>query len=306
MAQEVGRPEQGAASGSAELSLFSPAELTKNYSRAGKSKAEKVFGKLITTAFLAGLFIAFGAAVSSTAVHSISNVSVARILSGLLFPFGLGIVMLTGAELFTGNTMICISVLDKKTTLAKMFRNWALVYTGNFAGAILLAAGTVYFGQLNYSHGGLAVYTIKMAAAKCAMPFQNAFVMGILCNILVCTGVLCSLSAKDASGRIFGAYIPVAFFVICGFEHCIANMYYVPAGLFAAGVPSYAAQAAKAGIDIAGLTWRHFLMGNLLPVTLGNICGGVTIGIAMWYINLRKRPSTVPFGTAQEKRRTAH
>lgn len=269
------------------MNMFTPAELTQNYSRAGMVKAEKPMYKLLLMAILAGFFIAFGAAVASTGAHSIDNVSVARIISGLLFPFGLGMVMLLGAELFTGNTLISISVLNGDTTILKMLRNWGIVYLGNFAGAMLLAAGCAWFGQLDYSAAGLAAYTIKLAAAKCAMPFLNALVMGILCNILVCTGVLCSLSAKDTMGRIMGAYIPVAFFVICGFEHCVANMYYVSAGIFAMQVPEYAALAAEMGISTIGLTWGNFFMNNLLPATLGNILGGVGVGVAMWVCNLR-------------------
>ncbi len=270
------------------MNLFSPTELTENYARLGKAKAEKPFFRLFGLAVLAGLFIAFGAAVCNTAVHSIADVSTSRIISGLLFPFGLGMVMLMGAELFTGNVMIGISVLNGDTTAAKMLRSWAVVYLGNFLGAVLLALACSRFGQLDYSQGGLAVYTIKAAAAKCSLPFGNGVVLGILCNILVCAGVLCSLSAKDTAGRILGAYIPVAFFVICGFEHSVANMYYVPAGLFALQMPPYAAQAAEAGIDVSMLPWGNFLLHNLLPVTLGNILGGLFVGITMLACHLKK------------------
>lgn len=270
------------------MNLFSPAELTQNYASLGKAKAEKPFFRLFGLAVLAGLFIAFGAAVCNTAVHSIAAVSTSRIISGLLFPFGLGMVMLMGAELFTGNVMIGISVLNGDTTAAKMLRSWAIVYLGNFLGTVLLALACSRFGQLDYSKGGLAAYTIKIAAAKCSLPFANALVMGILCNILICAGVLCSLSAKDTAGRILGAYIPVAFFVICGFEHSVANMYYVPAGLFALQMPPYAAQAAEAGIDVSMLPWGNFLLHNLLPVTLGNILGGLFVGITMLACHLKK------------------
>jgi formate/nitrite transporter len=269
------------------MNIFTPAEFTQNYSQAGKVKAEKPFHQLLLLAILAGFFIAVGAAVTNTAVHSITDVSTTRIVSGLLFPFGLGMVMLTGAELFTGNTMISISVLNQDTGIRKMFRNWTIVYLGNFFGAIMLAAGCAWFGQMNYSSSGLAVYSIKIATSKCAMTFENSIIMGIFCNILVCVGILCSLSAKDATGRILGAYIPVAFFVICGFEHCVANMYYVPAGIFAMRVPKYAAMALDAGIEVSQLTWGNFFLRNLLPVTLGNILGGVCMGVVMWVCNIR-------------------
>lgn len=270
------------------MGSLNPTELTHSYAEAGKKKAECFPSKMVILAILAGLLIAFSGAVTNTASHSIGNVSAARMISGLLFPFGLGMVMLLGAELFTGNCMIPISVLEKKTTIGKMLRNWAIVYSGNFAGALLLAAACAYFGQMDYSAGGLAVYTIKVAAGKCALSFSSGIVLGFFCNILVCTGVLCSLSAKDTGGRIFGAYIPVAVFVICGFEHCIANMYYIPAGLFAMNVPRYAQLAAEAGIDTSMLTWGNFFIRNLLPVTIGNILGGVSLGLTMWAAHLPK------------------
>lgn len=276
------------------MNSLSSIEITQSYAEAGKKKVERTLGKMFMLAFLAGLLIAFGGAVTNTAAHSIENVSAARMICGLLFPFGLVMVMLLGAELFTGNCMIPISVLEKKTTGGKMLRNWCIVYLGNFAGALMLAAGCAWFGQMDYSGGGLAVYTIKVAAGKCALSFQAGLVLGFFCNVLVCAGVLCSLSAKDTSGKILGAYIPVAFFVICGFEHCIANMYYVPAGLFAMQVPKYAQLAAKAGIDTSVLTWGNFFIRNLLPVTIGNILGGASLGVTMWAAHLKTAKKNLP------------
>ena len=169
-----------------------------------------------------------------------------------------------------------------------MLKNWVAVYLGNFAGSVLLAAGLAFFGQMNYSGGMLGEYSIKLAALKCAMPFGNAFVLGVFCNILVCAGVVLALSAKDVAGRAVGAYVPVALFVICGFEHCVANMFFIPAGLFALSVPKYAALALESGIDTSVLTWGNFLLKNLLPVTLGNIVGGVALGVTLWVANRKK------------------
>lgn len=271
------------------MNMLTAAELTEYYAKNGKAKAEKPFFRLLALSVMAGLFIGLGAAVCNTAVHSIADVSTGRIISGLLFPFGLGMVMLLGAELFTGNVMIGMSVWNKDTTTLKMLRNWCVVYFGNLVGAALLALLLARFGQLAYSNGHLALYTIKVAAAKCALPFANALVLGIFCNILVCAGVLCSLSGKDTTGRILGAYIPVAFFVICGFEHCVANMYYIPAGIFALGVPEYASLVAEAGLDVSALTWGNFFVRNLLPVTIGNILGGLAIAAVMWGSHVKKR-----------------
>ena len=128
---------------------------------------------------------------------------------------------------------------------------------------------------------------MKLAAGKCALPVGNAVILGVLCNVLVTVGVLLSLSAKDLAGRVAGAWLPVAFFVICGFEHCIANLFYIPAGLFAQAVPAYAALAADAGLDLSALTWGNFLLRNLLPVTVGNILGGTAMGGLCWYCHCR-------------------
>lgn len=264
------------------MNFFSPTEFVENYTEAGTKKAEASILKLLLLGILAGLFIGFGGVVANTASHSLTNVSVIRTVSGLLFPFGLVMVLMTGSELFTGNCLITISVMSKRTTLLKMLKNLVVVYIGNFVGSILLAAACAHFGQMNYSSGELAVYTIKLAASKCALPFGNAFVSGILCNLLVCVAVMCSMCAKDIPGKILGAYIPISFFVICGFEHCVANMYYIAAGLFALDVPKYADLAVKAGLDVSKLTWGNFLGANLLPVTLGNVVGGVAFALVMW------------------------
>lgn len=272
------------------MNLFTPKECAANYAAAGAAKTRMPLGKMFLLAVLAGFFIAMGGAVTNTAAHSISNVGAARIVCGLLFPFGLAMVVLTGAELFTGNTLITISVLDGQASVAGMLRNWGVVYLGNAVGAALVAAGCAFGGQLNYSGGQLAVFTMKLAAGKCALPAGNAIVLGILCNVLVTAGVLLSLSAKDLTGRVVGAYLPVTFFVICGFEHCIANLFYIPAGLFAKAVPAYGALAAEAGVDLTALTWGNFLLRNLLPVTVGNILGGAAMGGLFWYCHGRREP----------------
>jgi formate/nitrite transporter FocA (FNT family) len=155
-------------------------------------------------------------------------------------------------------------------------------------GCLLLAFGIVACGQLNLNGGALALHTIKVAVGKCDILFVSAIIMGIFCNILVCLGVLCSLSAQDAAGRILGAYIPVVFFIIGGFEHSVANMYYIPAGILAMNVPEYAALAVSSGLDTSALGWGNFFLANLLPVTIGNIIGGAGIAVILWFCHARK------------------
>ena len=196
----------------ATSNILSGPEVLAGYASAiGKKKAESPAWTLFLLGIVAGLMIGLGAVAAGTASHAVDNVGLARMISGLLFPFGLAMVMLMGSELFTGNTMIFISVLDRKATVAGMLKNWTCVYFGNMAGSLLLAAGMVYSGQLNLGGGSLAVYVIKTAISKCSLSFGPAVILGILCNILVCLGVLCSLAAKDVTGRILGAYIPVVF-----------------------------------------------------------------------------------------------
>jgi len=262
--------------------FFTPKEMLAQYAKAGAGKCALKTVPLLLLGVLAGVFIGMGCAVTSTAAFGMENVGLARTVSGLLFPLGLCMVIVMGAELFTGNNLLVISLLDRQCTLAGMLRNWTLAYVGNFAGAALLAAGCVYCGQINHGSGALAVYTIKLAVNKCSMNFFSAFGMGVFCNLLVCTAVLMAVSARDASGRLLGAFVPICCFITCGFEHCVANMYYIAAGMLAAGMPDYAALAQNAGLDLSALTLGNFLLGNLLPVTLGNLAGGCGVGAVMW------------------------
>jgi formate/nitrite transporter len=270
------------------MNFFSPQELLSSYAAAGLVKTRYPPGKMILLGVLAGLIIGLGGATANTAAHNIANVGISRLVMGLLFPFGLGMVILAGLELFTGACLLPLSVLCRQARVRGMLKSWFFVYAGNFLGGLLLAAGCALFGQLSYSGNALAAFTIRLAAAKCSLPFANALVSGIFCNILVCLGVLLALSAADAPGRIMGAYLPVAFFVICGFEHSVANMYYIPAGLLAMKIPAYAAKAVELGIDTGALTWGRFLVSNLLPVTLGNIIGGGGLAVIMWFCYLYK------------------
>ena len=259
--------------------MLSPAEFVDFYAQAGAKKTANSAGRLFLAAVLAGFFIGGGGLVSGVASFGLDNLSAARVVSGLLFPFGLIMVILTGAELFTGNCMIAISLLERRATLAGMVRNLMIVYLGNFVGAALLAAAVAWGGA--FDNVALGVYAIQTAAKKCQLAPGRAVVLGILCNILVCAGVMCSLCSKSLPGRAIGAFVPVSFFVIGGFEHCVANMYYIPAGLLAAGVPQCAQLAREAGVDLSALNPGGFFA-NMIPVTIGNIIGGCGFGALIW------------------------
>lgn len=261
--------------------MLSPSQLMEACAAAGERKCALSPRRAFLLALLAGALIAFGAAATNTAAHTARDAGTVRLICGLLFPFGLGIVSVTGGELFTGNCLIAVPLSQRRVTAAAMGKNWAVVYLGNFVGALLVAACCAFTGQLNYSDGGLALFTMKLAAGKCVLSLPAALALGIACNVLVCLGVLCAMTARDTTGKILGAYLPVALFVLCGFEHSVANMFYIPAGLFAKTVPAYAALAADSGLDLTELTWGAFLLKNLLPVTLGNILGGVGVGLLL-------------------------
>ena len=262
--------------------MLSPAEFIGSYAGIGEKKAKSPVWKLLLLGILAGFLIGMGGVASTVASHALESASAVRLASGLIFPFGLVMVILTGAELFTGNCLITISVLEKRVPLAGMVYNLVFVYIGNFIGSLLLAAACAFSGQMNYNNSVLAVSVIKTGVAKCSLTFGRATVLGILCNLLVCIGVMCALCGKDIIGRAVGAYLPVAFFVIAGFEHCIANMYYVPAALFAKSVPAYASLATEAGVDLGALSWSAFIGHNLIPVTIGNIIGGCAFAALIW------------------------
>lgn len=269
------------------MNLFTPAETTANYASAGAAKTKLSVSKMLLMGILAGFLIGFPSCVTNMATYALDNNSTIRMVSGLLFAFGLGMVVVTGAELFTGNTLITISVLDKKATLAGMLRNWVFVYIGNFIGSMALSFICAQFGWLSAGSNGLAVFSMKLAAGKMTMPFQNAFFMGVLCNILVTIGVLLSLSGKDGISRFIGAWAPVMFFVTCGFNHSIADMTYCMLGLFAKGNAAYVEAAQAAGVALDGLTWGNYFTGNLIPVTLGNLVGGVCVGALFWFAYLK-------------------
>lgn len=265
--------------------MLKPSEFIEAYSNAGQLKCSSSTKRLILLALLSGIILGCAGAAASTASFAVENVSMSKLLNALIFAFGLIVIIYTGAELFTGNCLIAISTLEKRVTVASMLRNLVIVYLGNFVGCALVAYCCVVTLRYDIGGGALAVSTIKTAAAKCSLSFSSAFILGIFCNALVCLGVVCGVTAKSAAGKAVGAYLPVCLFVICGFEHSVANMYYIPAGLFANAVPTYAKAAAEAGVDTAALTWANFAIKNLVPVTLGNIVGGAGLGALLWGAN---------------------
>jgi formate/nitrite transporter len=267
-----------------------PAEAAGLYVQAGKEKVSRSIGRMFVLAVMAGAFIAFGALASTTATVSIPLASVGKLVSACVFPGGLAMVLCTGSELFTGNSLLVIPLLEREITIKQMLRNWIVVYLGNLAGSLVVAAISVFGHQAGLFGNGVAASMISTAVAKVNMPLADAILKGIACNFLVCIAVwIGGFIAKSVCGRIVGLFFPIMIFVLSGFEHSIANMYYIAAGLFAQTNPEYAAAAAEAGVNISGLSWCTFFTRNLIPVTFGNIIGGaVCVGCVFWYVYLKK------------------
>lgn len=271
-----------------------PSEIIELNMNANETKTTLPLGKMFLLGIMAGMFIAFGAATSSTAAHSIENIGVSRALAGVIFPVGLMLIVFLGGELFTGNCLIILNVFSGRTSLFQMLRNLLVVYMSNFIGALLIDILIVFSGNLNYSDGLLGAYTIKVAVGKISLTPIQGFASGILCNILVCLAVLMSLSAKDIIGKIWAIFFPIFAFVVGGFEHCVANMFYIPAGIFASFNPNYVQIAQETyGITSKQLENLSFLgsFHNFLPVTLGNIFGGmffVSIPLFLIYKKTKK------------------
>lgn len=235
-------------------------EMFNNYNDAAKKKVKYGLSKTLLLAILAGAFIALAAATSTYASNFITNKSLAKIISGLIFPFGFILVILFKTEFFTGNCLLIISKLKKEITFKEMFINLIIVFIGNFIGAIFIAYMLKIAGCLNVE----SIYTI--AYNKINFDFLEAFFKGILCNILVCMAVLLSFSVKTTQEKILVIFIPIFLFIVLGLEHVVANMYYI----FAAHLGSKA------------ITIKEMLLNNIIPVTLGNIIGGMTFAFIIY------------------------
>ncbi|MBR3220425.1 formate/nitrite transporter family protein [Candidatus Saccharibacteria bacterium] len=241
--------------------MNTPVETLINLQTVAVGKATAKIRKLVILGFMAGMFIAFAGVASTIASMNLlanpETFGLGKLVSGLVFTAGLIMVVIGGAELFTGNSLMLTGLLAHKITLAQLLRNWLIVYLANFLGGFFVAGMIGLAGSFAMNGGLFGVTASNIALTKINLGFGQAFVLGLLCNLLVCLAVWLAASAKSVPGKILAIIFPIATFIICGFEHSIANMYYIPAGFFASG----------------NYFWAEML-GNLVPVTLGNIVGG--------------------------------
>ena len=276
-----------------QSNFLSPAEVAELVVGVGQRKAEMSVTNQLILSVMAGAFIAFGAAGSCVAVHTVESAGVAKALAGALFAAGLIMVVVAGGELFTGNSLMLMALAEGRISPWQLLRSWLVVYAGNFAGALLTAGLVCLSGQWGMSGGLLGASVIKTAVGKTALSFQNAFFLGVLCNWLVCLAVWMSFAARDIAGKVLVIFFPIWLFVTSGFEHSVANMYYIPAGILAAADPALAERAASVGLSpeaLANLNWGAMLQANLLPVTLGNVVGGGgLVALAYWFVYRRDK-----------------
>ena len=286
-----------------------PAALAARAEEAGVRRAASDPLNILVLSVLGGAFVAFGAIFATTvsagsiAISSADGVTqlaaglpfgIVRLLVGLVFCVGLILVIVGGAELFTGNTLIVMAWASGKIKTRDILLNWLIAFAGNFIGAI--GAAGVMFLTTQYTFGGGAVGLVALTTAnsKAALTFVPALTLGIMCNALVCLAVWMCYGARTTIDRVVAIIPPISAFAAAGFEHCVANMYFIPMGLFikAGASESFWSAIGKTASDFPALTWYNFLVGNLLPVTIGNIIGGsIMVGAVYWFVYLRKKSS---------------
>jgi len=272
-----------------EFDCKNPATVADSLTRTGcVKKTQQSFINLTILGIFAGVYIGFGAQLATMVTHDLAafiGVGMAKLVSGAVFSVGLMLVVIAGAELFTGNNLIFLSVLDRQVKGRALLRNWVIVYFANLVGSLLLVLLMYWSGLWKTGDGAVGVTAVKIANAKVDLTFLEGFTRAILCNWLVCLAVWMATSARDVTGKIFAVFFPIMAFVASGFEHSIANMYFIPMGLALKG---QALIEASSNLTVGGM-----IVKNLIPVTLGNIVGGAFfVATLYWVVYIRKSRST--------------
>jgi formate transporter len=273
------------------LDSLLPPEMAVQAEHVGVAKANMPVTKTLVLSILAGAFITFGAIFFTTVTAgSTMSFGMTRLIGGICFSLGLVLVILGGAELFTGNSLIIMAWANKKISAFQVLRNWFWVFIGNFIGALFIVVLMFFAEQHNFGNGIVGQHILNIAKVKCEMGFSQAIALGILCNILVCLAVWLCFSTKSAAGKIVCIIFPIAAFVTIGFEHSVANMYFIPMALvlLSFGDAEFLSRINQSGQNYDAINWDNFLFGNMLPVTIGNIMGGaVLVGLVYWFIFLK-------------------
>jgi len=264
------------------IDAYAGPEMARRALSSGEAKARLEFLPTLLLGILAGAYIAFAADFFTvvSANNGALGFGVGRLLGGLAFCLGLILVVVGGAELFTGNTLIIMAWLHHRVSTGRLLRNWAIVYLGNLLGSLTVVGLVFATQQYKMSNGAVGALAVQVAVGKVSLPWIAVFASGIMCNALVCLAIWLCYSARSTTDRILSILFPITAFVACGFEHCVANMYFIPAGLLLTLDPGVLAAYGK---PVTQLTWSNFLVCNLIPATLGNIVGGaVMVGAVYW------------------------
>lgn len=287
----------------ATADCFSPAQVAERVEKAGIAKSNLGFWKMFALAILAGLFIGLGAEFYTLVSTGIEvGFGLKKLIGGLVFSLGLVLVVVAGAELFTGNNLLTMALISRAAPARRVLRNWVVVFLGNLVGSVALAWMLFVARQWTSAGMGVGVTAINIAAGKVTLPFWTALMRGALCNFLVCLAVWLCFSARSVTDKIMAIIFPITAFVASGFEHSVANMYFIPFGLLLKGEADVVAAAQLTAEGLNKLTISGFL-GNLIPVTIGNLLGGgLMVGAMYWFIYLR---SERPEQAVQEARATA-
>jgi formate/nitrite transporter len=263
------------------IDLYTPAEIADRVEAAGVAKAHLPLLRLFTLGVLAGGFIALGALYFTIVVADPGlSFAAARVLGGLVFSLGLALVVIAGAELFTGNNLIVMAWADGKVTAGEVLRNWSIVLVANAVGAVGMAVLVWLSGHPSLGGGAVAKQAVAIAAAKAHLPATEAFFRGILCNVLVCLAVWLAMAGRSVTDKLLAVMLPVSAFVAAGFEHSIANLYFFPLAML----------LASSGTPVPGGTALDLtaMLANLVPVTLGNLVGGAVLVAGVYWIVWRK------------------
>jgi formate transporter len=278
------------------MDAYTPPEMARRVETVGVSKANLNTAMMFALAVLAGAFIALGANVATIAfTHNGLGYGVSRLLGGLVFSLGLILVIVGGAELFTGNNLSMMAWASRLLSTSRLLRNWAIVYLGNFVGGLATAVGVYLSRQWTFDAYHVGATALTIANAKVNYDFLSAFALGVFCNALVCLAVWLCFSARTTTDKIVAIVPPITAFVAAGFEHSIANMYFIPLGLLLRDHPHVVEVAELSLESLAHLTWRGFFVQNLFPVTLGNLVGGtIMVAAVYWFVHLRCPPKDYP------------
>jgi formate/nitrite transporter len=275
------------------LDALLPPDMARRAESVGVAKTTTPLDRLFVLSVLAGAFIALGGAFSTavTAGSGAGSPGITRLLGGLVFSLGLILVVIAGAELFTGNALVIIAAASRRVRVGALLRNWLTVYVGNFVGAIGTTLILYWSGFYFQSDAAIGTRALTVATTKTTLGVRDAVLLGVLANALVCLAVWLSLSARSVTDKVLAIVFPITAFVAMGFEHSIANMYFIPAGLFikAWAPSSYWTTEHTTASRSSSVTWLNFIRGNLLPVTIGNIIGGaLLVGLVYWFVYLRR------------------